>query len=213
MSENKTSETSEFVAPAGSEFAKEISEHLREGDHGSASRAFARGWRDAVPDLPLRFSVILVRPDRDVIASLYKQLRDGDELEMCLQRVSASEVTVNLVDGGQRIGDIPAADARLLHELDADSALYRPQVSEVRYTARGRFDYIAVELVRPEVKLCSSCGEPHTTPHVNCAKCRSERRPKGEESYERAPLHLHDALDAVVTAPNLDGEDDDVFSS
>jgi len=192
---------SEYRTPVGAEFAEEVSEHMREGQPARANQAFARGWRDAVPDLPLRFSVILVRPDRKVITGLDKQLRDENEPEMCLQRVDLSTVTVNLTEGGQRIGNLPADDARLLHELDADAALYRPQVLEIRYNARGRLDHIAVELVRPEVRLCSSCGEPHAGSHVNCDKCRSKRRPKGDERYEASPVSFHDAIDEIAREP------------
>ena len=162
----------EYIAP-GAEFAEEVAKNTREGHLVRANRVFTRGWRDAVPDLPLRFSVVLVRPDRKAVTQLDRRLRDEDEpqMQLCRQDAGAVEVTVD----GQRIGDLPADDARLLAELDAAIDLYSPRVLEIRYTTRGRLDYIAVELVRPEVRLCSSCNLPHTGTHVNCDRCRAKR--------------------------------------
>jgi hypothetical protein len=190
---------------SGAEFSQEITEHLREGDRGRAHRAFARGWREAVPDLPLRFTTILVHPERQVIAEFSPLLREGVEPELKLQRKAKGEVIVQSQESGKTVGSLPAADARLLLELEADE-LYKPRVVEVLYDQRGRFDYIAVELVRPEVRFCSSCGEPHSGTDVNCEKCRRARRPRGEEGFEIAPVHLHEALDGIIEAASDDGE-------
>ena len=169
----------ELIPDPAAEMLGEVAEHLRGGHTGRAQAAFSRGWRDAVPELPLRFSVILVRPDREVVAEVDKLVREGTEVKMQLERIDESLVQVVLADA-QRVGNLPAEDARLLQDLGADADLYSPLVLEIRYNEKGRLDYIAVELVRPEVRYCSACSRQHSGPHVNCEECRAKRRPKGE---------------------------------
>lgn len=194
MSDNQHNELTERAA----ELVGEISEHVREGNPGRAESAFRRGWRDSVPELPLRFSVVLVRPDRDVVSAIHRLINDGSEPELTLQREDNNLVLV-MMTSGERVGNLPALDSRLLLEFGDDADLYRPQVLEIRYDDNGRFDYIAVELVRPEVRYCTSCGEKHDGPHANCAKCRGKRRRVGEEVYEAPPINFHEALDVIVT--------------
>jgi len=189
------------AAERAAELAEEISGHVRDGAHDRAARAFRRGWRDAVPELPLRFSVILVRADRELVAWLHRQLVDHSEPEIALRRSDESSVDVVIAATGQRLGSLPAQDARLLAELDAADDLYRPQVMEIRYDERGRFDHIAVELVRPQLRYCSACTKPHAGPYVNCDECRAKRRRKGEERYEASPVAFHEALDAIAREP------------
>lgn len=195
------SEHSSNQGERASELADEVSAYVREGKHGRATQAFQRGWRDAVPELPLRFSVVLVRPDRELVAQIHRRLVDKIEPKLCLQRTDEFSVQVVLADDGQRLGSLPAQDARLLADLQAPDALYHPQVLEIRYDDQGRFHRIAVELVRPELRYCSACGNKHSGPHINCADCRSKRRRKGAERYESSPVNFHEALDTLAREP------------
>jgi len=181
------------------ELADEVSGHVREGKMGRAKRAFHEGWRDAVPELPLRFSVILVRLDRDVAKELRRLARQGKEQVLLLSRTGESQVDVIWEEENKRLGSLPAEDARLLGEYGEDADLYRPQLLEIRYE-EGRLDHVAIELVRPEVRYCPSCGKKHTGPYINCDECRKKGRKgrKDDSQVEAPPVLFHEALDTLV---------------
>lgn len=189
------------------ELAERVEDQRRKGSLSSARRAFSQNWRDAVPELPLRFSVILVRPERDALAELLRRMRKhaANPPELRLHRASAELVEVRL--GRMRIGDLPAQDAKLLKELGADAKLYRPQLIEIRNNERGKLDYVAIELVRPEIHYCSSCGAKHDGTHVNCEDCRRKRRKRGEAIVDQPPVAFHEAIDAIVEAPAHDEDE------
>lgn len=204
--EDEAQERHDEVQDQGQKLADKVEEHLSKGDTSSAKRAFSRSWREAVPDLPLRFSVILVKPNKDLIEKVTKRMRKGGgapKLSLVNTRDGDWEVRTS---SGRRLGNLPSQDAKLLDDLGTDSRLYNPELLEIRSDDEDQFLHIAVELVRPEVRYCSSCGKEHQDDHVNCADCRSKRRRKGDEVTEQTAIGFHEAVDAIAEAPEK--EDD-----
>jgi hypothetical protein len=197
----KNSEQGDEVQDQGRKLRDQVEEHLSKGDKTSAKRAFSRSWRDAVPDLPLRFSVILVKTDPEAIEGVAKKMRQGKKapkLRLVHTRSGSWEVRAT-----RTLGSLPAPDGKLLTELGASSRLYRPELLEIRSDEKGDFDYIAVELVRPETNFCSSCGKEHKGEHENCSDCRALRRRKGEEKTEQTAVGFHEAVDAITLDTDL----------
>lgn len=204
VTSEETQDRQDEVQGQGQKLADKVEEHINKGDTSSAKRAFSRSWRDAVPDLPLRFSVILVKPDKAAIERMIKRIRkDGltPKLKLVHTRDGDWEVRTS---SDRRLGSLPNQDGKLLDELGGDSRLYDPELLEIRTDDEDNFSHIAVELVRPEVRYCSSCGKEHQDDHANCAECRSKRRRKGDEVTEQTAIGFHEAVDAIAEAPEED---------
>lgn len=202
MPEEEVKEKHEEVEDQGQKLADKVEEHISKGDSSSAKRAFSRSWREAVPELPLRFSVILVKPDKDAIERVMKRIRSGKEgpkLKLVHSREGDWEVRTS---SDKRLGSLPSQDGKLLDEFGADSRLYSPKLLEIRTDEEDNLSHMAVELVRPEVRYCSSCGKEHQDEHANCAECRSKRRRKGDELTEQTSIGFHEAVDAIAEAPD-----------
>jgi hypothetical protein len=188
------------MSSEGRRLADKVAEHLAGGEPERASRALARGWRDAVPELPLRFAVILTGLDAKAIAAaLRRSSNRGEPPRLRLRRVEG-RIEVLTIRGARPLGRLPEREVRMLDELGADAHLYRPQLLEVEHDPEGALVRVAVELVRPEMRICSSCGRKHSGDHVNCERCRRRRRRKGEESFESSPLGFQEAVDQIVSS-------------
>lgn len=190
----------------GRDLADRVGELVRDGRPDAARRVFTQNWRDSVPDLPERFSVSLRKIDRDLLGVIARRLvgrAHPPELEF---HTAEQDIAVRSVDDDhQVIGWLRPADARFLNDLGDDAALYRPQLLEIGVDRAGSPSTVAISVVRPELRSCSSCGDRHADAHVNCAKCRAKRRRKGPEadSYEPAPVPFFEAVEAM-TAPDDD---------
>lgn len=131
----------------------EISDKLAEGQTIGAKRVLTSSWRDAVPELPVRFAVILVRLDKDAVKALLKRMRKSkskpglklDWKEDRIEVVTSRGKTL-------RIGDLPISDSMMMTDLGDKAKKYRPQLLQIQQTESGDIDYLAIELVRPETK-------------------------------------------------------------
>jgi hypothetical protein len=193
--------------------AERVEQLVRDGKPHAAQRVLARTWDDAVQTKPLYIQRSLTRLDRTVAGELARTLATAGAAppELELERRSDSVAAVRM-RGGQVLGFLRAEDARRLAALDPDGTLYEPQLLEISVDDRNHVTGIAVNFKRPELRICSACGAEHTDPHVNCAQCRSKRRRKGPEadSYEPAPVPLHEALEQIASDDG-DGAGGDIF--
>lgn len=157
------------------ELAARVDEYLQKGSTRSATRVFSQSWRETVPDLPLRFSVMLKQVDDAVILDMLAKLRGGDRPLLALRHRRKLGV-IEVVDTVSRkaLGLLPAQDAQLLIDLKAVRGYYSPHLSEIKINERGRLQYVAVELVRAEEV----------------------------EQDEQSPVHFHDAVDAFIQEEN-----------
>ena len=132
----------------------DISEKISSGQHIGAKRALTNSWRDAVPDLPVRFAVILVRLDRDNTRTILKRMRksktkpnlrlvwEDDHIEVWTSRGTPI-----------RIGDLPVSDSIMMNDLGDKAKKYKPQLLEINTSDEtGEIEYLAIELVRPDTK-------------------------------------------------------------
>lgn len=125
-------------------------------------------WRDAVPELPARFAVVLVRPAIKSVRTLHKRLRAGGDEALVLYKGQRGALDVVVQRTGERLGSLPPEDTKLLRELGAELQDWRPRVLEIKFTLRRRLEHIIVDLVH----------EP------------SQQQP--------APVTLHNILDAAT---------------
>jgi len=183
------------------ELAARVQESLDRGAVSQAKRAFTQGWRETVPALPLRFSVILVRLNRKSIKDVLRLWRKNKGQAPQLKLDWGEEtVQVRMARGRKLVlGCLPASDAELLRDMGPKAQkLYRPQLLEVRRTETGEIDYVAVELVRPELRICSSCGKEHSGKHTNCEDCRKRRQRVGAERFEYAPVSFQEVVEQIA---------------
>jgi hypothetical protein len=187
------------AAEQSADMAERVEDKRRQGSISNARAAFSRSWREAVPELPLRFSVILVHTDEKNILRLAKRLGRQSSTPPKLKLIRRHEGYIDVLTSGNVIlGRLPSADSQLLRELGPAAKSYEPQLIEIRNTPEEGLDYIAIELVRPELKYCSSCGKQHDGAHVNCQECRQKRRRRGPEQVESSPIAFHEALEAII---------------
>lgn len=185
---------------------------VERGNVPSAQAAFTRSWRDAVPELPLRFSVMLVRVDRRAVSSLHARIRKARGRKappLKLERVDERTVRVITARGKRLVlGELPHADVKLLTELGRNSRHYRPQLLEISHDEEGQFRYIAVELVRPEMHRCPGCSRKHSGAHTYCADCRRRHQEDSEQSFEHTPVQIQEAIERITAETSGLGDDD-----
>jgi hypothetical protein len=170
---------------------------LQQGRPEVARSVLGRAFADAAPELPLRFTVALVAVAPRALRALTRELALGGEppeLELAIGGVRKPRVEVKLADG-RRLGSFSDEQARYLHSLDAAQELYAVRLTAVR--ASGE---VEVEVLRPELSACSSCGALHPGRELNCESCRERRARKrpAAAGVELAPVGLHEAVDALL---------------
>lgn len=184
---------------------EQITDYLQQGKTTQAKSLLSKRWRELVPGLPLRFSVVLDRPGEGVVLAIARSMQHGQapptlHLKARSKRHGGYYVAS---DDGKRLGDLPARDAEFLRSIGEDASLYVPQLLEIRTREKGKLELIAVELVRPELHRCPVCGKDYDGEQPTCSECRRKRR-KAEESQAEAAdasrVNFHEALDAVQTA-------------
>ena len=156
-----------------------VQESLQKGRVPAAKAALSRTWRESVPELPLRFSVLLVRTREEDVALVLKRLRanEGGKPPLRLSRGKDGSIRVCTKRGKQLIlGELPQGEVRLLRDLGRDASLYTPELLEVRHDDHGKVRSVAIELVRND---------------------------RGSE--DAIPPQIHEALEAVISE---DVEDD-----
>jgi hypothetical protein len=156
-----------------------VQESLDRGRLPAAKAALSRGWRESVPDLPLRFSVLLLRPREDDVAAVLRRLRanGGRKPPLRLSRGKDGSIRVCTRRGKKLVlGELPRGEVKLLRDLGRDANLYQPELLEIRHDDHGRVRSVAIELIRP-----------------------------GDKHEDSLPQQIHEAIEAVM-AEDVDGE-------
>lgn len=183
--------------------ADRVDELLSQGKKREADLALQEALRDALPAMPLRFPLRLVRGNLAVARDLAVALRGAGGEQPRLRLVRTETTPRYIVAWDKRgLGAVPARFAQLLDSFGDDALIYEPRLHRIVGMTSARELTIAVELVRPEMRQCASCRELHGDPHLLCPKCRKERRkPKtNEPEYEAPPEAIQRALEAFGEA-------------
>lgn len=203
MAEDRRHEQAEKIG-------RQVDAALDRGNLSSAKAAFTRSWREAVPELPARFSTILVHLDRRAVAALLERMRrnSGRKPHLKLSRNDEGRVAV-VTSRGERLelGCLPHEDVKMLEELDALDD-YRPRLLEVRHDESGSLRYVAVELVRPVPrKPCSSCGARHSHRGPLCDDCYAASQDEGKRGViEHTPVRIQEAIEQIASESGLDDD-------
>lgn len=158
-----------------------VQESLQRGRVPAAKAALSRSWRDNVPELPVRFSVMLVRLRQEDCAAVLRRLRANHGGRPPLRLLRARDGSFQVVTKrGKRLvlGELPRGEVKLLRDLGSEADLYRPELLEVRHDSYGQVRAVSIEMVR---------------------------RKNPEKAGDRLPLQIHEALEAVIAE---DSEDD-----
>lgn len=129
----------------------DITEKIASGQSLAAKRALTRAWREAVPDLPVRFAVILVRLNEEGVSKLIQRMKKSGSLPGLKLIWHKNKIEVWTSRGKSfYIGDLPSSDALMLSDLGDQAKKYRPKLIEISTNDDGSVDYLAIELIRPE---------------------------------------------------------------
>lgn len=192
----------------GRRLTEKVDEFLQQGKPLQARSVLARNWQDAVPELPLRYPIVLESVSSRFARQLARFLRAGGgkpELALSLtgSRVPRGSVAVS----GRRLGDLPQEQAAYLQGLGESANVYEPRLMAIRLN-EGEVDSVEIEMVRPELRRCPNCDKLHGGDEALCEEClaaSSSRKAKAAKEAasesEAPPLALHEAIDAV-TAPD-----------
>lgn len=175
------------------ERAHDVERLVREGETDAAEKAMRRATRDVLPDLPLRFTVRLRRVQPDAVARAMALLQAGGALDLDMEYEKPGRLVVTT--GGATLGTLPATARDLVAQ---GAGVY--EAHPVSLAVSDGSARMAIELVRREMRICSSCGSEHDSDTINCPTCRQRRRRKGEAegTFEPPPVALQRALDAIV---------------
>jgi hypothetical protein len=119
-----------------------------------------------------------------------------DQIAVVVSTGSATEV----------VGFLSADAITVLRRAGEHKRLYEVKPLQLKGIESGKFEF-QMELVRPDLRQCSSCGSLHTAEHVNCEECRKKRRRKNktlEETAEQAPVPMQSAFLHLSREPELD---------
>jgi hypothetical protein len=131
----------------------EIAEKIASGQTVSAKRTLTQTWRDAVPSLPVRFAVILVRLEKKTALEIIKRMKKTQSPPQIILKWEKDRVEVWTARGKKlHLGDLPSSDTLMLSDLGEQAKKYRPQILEIKTDDQGVVEHIAIELVRPETK-------------------------------------------------------------
>jgi hypothetical protein len=160
-----------------------VQNSLDEGNMAVAKGALTRGWRDAVPDLPRRFTVVLVRVNIQDLKALIKRNKRNKTSSPQLKIVKKKKSYFVETSRGERLvlGEMPYDEIRLLEEMGKESKLFRPKLFEIYYNDEGKVRGVAIEMVRPD------SDKPAT---------RGKRKP--EETFEHTSVQLNEAIDNII---------------
>lgn len=190
---------------AGRRLAEQVDAQLERGNRAQARRLVSLRWQGAASELPLRFPVVLEQVKVGEIRRLAERLRAGERPPALELHRRAGAVQIRIA-GGKKLGCLPQADTAFIAGLGEAAALYTPHLLEL--VTRAGAESVAVELVRPELRSCSFCGNLHTGAHINCSECRAKRRRLDPKLVvaEPAPVLLAETLEAVAPAEAVEGE-------
>jgi hypothetical protein len=148
MDSSKKTSSQEDISLEAQQLTDKVDRALASGSMSQAKRAFNQNWREAVPELPLRFSVLLEDVQLDNAYTLLKLRRKNKTPQLKLA-VNRKKVAVQMVRGRKLIiGYLPKRDSSLLNELGERSfEIYQPRILEAPYKDDGSLSYLAIELV------------------------------------------------------------------
>jgi len=180
----------------GRRLTDKVDELVQQGKPAQARAVLARGWEEAVPGLPLRYPVALESFSSRVARRLARSLKEAQiaghaevpELSLLLSGSRVPKAVVRL--GDERLGDLPAEQARFLHDLGTKATLYQPHLTAIRASDEGSIAAVEIELVRPELTGCLKCGQTHN-PEQACA-------PSSSAESEAAAAGLQEAIDVIA---------------
>lgn len=159
----------------GRNMIDEVEDLVRAGRPRLAAQALVDAFEDCLPDLPLRFSLLLVRVDEHTAKSVARLIHEGEPISLTLGEGPKSALSVFFRD--TRVGDLSARDAELVREFGEHAALYTPRVLQILFRPDNTLQAFAVELVRPE----------------------QPRRP-GEGGADSSSVALGGALNSLISA-------------
>jgi hypothetical protein len=183
----------------GRRLTDKVDELIQQGKPAQARAVLARGWEEVVPGLPLRYPVALENFSSRVARRLARSLKEDQiaghvgrpELSLSLSGSRVPKAVVRL--GDERLGDLPAEQARFLYELGTNATLYRPHLTAIRASDEGGIAAVEIELVRPEMTGCPKCGQAHDPAQV----CASSSDDEAEEP-EAPTAGLQEAIDVIA---------------
>lgn len=180
------------------DLADGIVERLEDGKDSAAKKYFTENWRGVVPELPYRIPVTLVSINRKSVSHLMAKAVDGKMPELKVD-LDGDRFIIRFARGEKStLGSISWKDQAIIEEIGPRMLKkYKPRLVGLK-TREENAPTINIELVRPEISLCSSCGKGYYGDHANCRECRKKRRRKGDESFEHSPVAFHEAVDELV---------------
>lgn len=186
-----------------SEVPQEVEEKLREGQVSQARRrltASTDSWRDALPELPLRFPVKLVRLDSAAATDLLRRsVRSRGRPPLRLEKRDKGIVVVTSRGKKLEVGFLPQSESDMLLDIDPKLRVFRPRLLDIGRDEEGTVTSVAVELLRPELHRCPECGNRHSGTHQLCKKCRKSKKPQANQEVGGLPVPVADAIDAILS--------------
>jgi hypothetical protein len=171
-----------------------------------AHRIFDQEWELTVlPQLPLRHPFEIERLDNQGMRMLLERDAANEAVSLHLKRgvdrrmPAAVAVVASSESKEEAIGFLSAEAQAVLERAGDYAELYSVKPLQLTGIGTGNLQF-QMELVRPDLRQCSSCGALHADEHVNCEECRKKRRRKQktlEETAEVAPVAMQSAFRAL----------------
>lgn len=182
-----------------------INQHVNGGRRSAAAAMITRRLSDVAPKMPLSFPTVLKKVDQDTALWIAHSLSNDESPVLTIKKTSEGKYEIRAAKGRKRLGQLSTRDTEMLKGFGKDAKLYSPRLLMIHQGDDSSFDHVSIDMVRPEIRICSSCSERHTGESINCEKCRAGRKRIGEEKLEPSPIELHESLDAL--AELQDGEE------
>lgn len=157
-----------------------------------AAQALVDAFDDCLPDLPLRFALVLIRVDERAASELRAALDTKVPYRLALG--DGPREGISVFWGQRRVGDLSAEDSALVRDFGPQAALFSPRVLEILY--RGdELATFAIELIRPEQRRCARCGQEVAAADTH--RCPAEETPDGGHTVK-----LQSALNSLLRDRN-----------
>lgn len=158
-----------------------------------AAQALVDVFDDCLPELPLRFALVLVRVDERIAAHIADATKTKERIDLRLDEGPREGLSVFL--GARRVGDLSSQDSDLVRDFGPQAALFTPRLLEILYRD-GELQTLAIELIRPEQRRCARCGQEVATADTH--------RCPAEETHDETghPVRLQSALNSLLRDRN-----------
>lgn len=184
--------SSEKKLGEGRELESRVRALLHHNKATTAKKEFSEKWEGILPSLPTRFTITLEDVETENIVRLIRghsvdtawEVLNGIELKLAARldprRPQRIAVYYQETIGARRkiIGFLPNEDSKYLRSFGATRKAYLPSFRELHNLSDESIagTVVVVEFSRPELHICSSCGNEHFDETINCAECRASRR-------------------------------------